>query len=390
VRFIIRMAVAATALSVAIMIVALSFVNGFQQEISNKMFSFCGHLRVQKSVGDKVSFAEEHPIPLDLGVEQYLKTLPEVASVERYATKSAVLKSSAAIESILLKGVDSSFSKPRMQRFLKSGRWVNTQTNDYNREIVVSEHTANQLEINCGDSIFIFFFSDEQKPRARKVLVCGIFKTGIDKNDNTFAIGDINLIRKMNHWADDEIGGYEVHLQDFKTTDSTTKKIYAALPQGWYSKSIFEIFPEIFQWLGLMSGIKDMLLYIMIVIAIVNLVTCLIILVLERNNMIGILKSAGASNWQLQKIFLYNTGMIALTGIIAGTCLGLFICWLQSTTGFIQMNEEAYYVSAAAVEVVWWQVAAVDLITFIICLSTLIIPTLLIRKINPVRAIRLR
>ncbi|MBX2887488.1 MAG: ABC transporter permease [Ferruginibacter sp.] len=389
-QFIIRLAISATALSVAVMIVALSFVNGFQNAISEKVFNFWGHIRVQQNLDLRVSIAEEDPILRNDSIELYLNSRNDVLSIDHYATKSAILKFGQDIESVLLKGYGHNFHYNRFNSFLQDGKWFVSKDSSYSNEINISSYTANRLNLKTNDTLLVFFFRQNGTKTARKLIVSGIYKTGIEEYDKNFALCDINLIRRLNSWKNNEIGGYEVMLNQHKNLNKTAEDIYQHLPQTWYAKSIIEIFPSIFDWLSLQGQLKNILLIIMVIVAVVNLITCLIILVLERTRMIGVLKAIGASNWTIQKIFLYNTSFIAVTGIIIGTLVGLGVCWLQQATGFIKLNEEAYFMRTAVAHIIWWQVLLVDIITLFICMLTLIIPTLIIRRILPIKAIHFR
>lgn len=386
--FIIRLAIAATSISVAVMIVALGFINGFQQVISEKVFSFSGHIHVQQDLENRGTSAEEYVINRDTAVEQLLAHTPGIRYIERYATKSVIMTHQEAIASVLLKGVDASFNPARLRPFLISGNWISFKDSGYSTEITISSYIADQLQAQVNDTLLSFFVQPDGSKRPRKLRIAGIYKTAIEEYDKHFGLCDINLIRRLNDWTNQQIGGYEVFLEDYHQTDSIARYIKQETPSGWNSKTFREINPNIFDWLGLQDRIKYILLIIMIVVAVVNLVTCLIILVLERTRMVGVLKALGAGDWTVQQIFLYNTLYIAGSGIILGTLLGIGICWFQEATGFIRLDESAYYMNAAHARIIGWQVIAVDAGTLLICLLTLVLPTLVIKKIRPVKAIR--
>ena len=390
-RFIIRLATAATVISVAVMIVALAITNGFQYTISQKIFSFWGHIRVQHFQASRISSAEETAIQKNDTVVQVLKNNPAIETVNSFATKSAILKTNETIEGILLKGVEKDYTFSRLQQFLKEGRWIQFPDSGYSNEIVLSAYTAKQLQLTVNSAVLIYFIQNNGgAPRARKLRVAGIYKTGIEEYDKVLALGDMRLIQRLNDWKPDEIGGYEIFLKDYKQIDKVSDQLFNSLPIAWNSKSIREVNPGIFDWLNLQDTTIALVLVIMTIVAVLNLITCLIILVLERTRMIGILKALGLPNSNIQTIFLYHGAIITISGIIIGNLLAVIICWLQQHYGFIRLQEEMYYISKAEVRLEWWHFVLADAGTFIVCLLILIIPTLIIRRIQPVKAIQFR
>lgn len=389
-RFIIRLSTAATAVSVMAMIVTLSFVNGFQKTISQKVFSFWGHIRVQHFEEGKALVAEESPIAKNDTVEFIIKHQPGVQRLDVFATKSAVLEKQKEIEGVLFKGVDAGYDSTQLHQFIKQGRWLNFSDSLYSKEILVSAPIANELRLKVNDTLNIYFISSNGNNSRRKLLVAGIYKTGIEDYDNLFAIGDIRLIRRINNWQANEIGGYEVFLNDYKKMDSVNNQLADKLPTVWAGKTIQQVYPNIFDWLNIQDVNRNVIFIVMAIVAVINLITCLLILVLERTRMIGVFKAVGATNNTIQKIFLYHASLIAVTGIAIGFVAGVGLCLLQQYFGFIKLDETNYYVSVAPIQIIWWQIILVCVITAIVCFISLIIPTLLVRNIKPVKAIEFR
>lgn len=392
-RFIIRLSIVATVISVAVMIVTLSFVNGFQETISNKIFSFWGHIRVQFKQPQKSAIAEEIAIEKNDSAVAAIRKFPGVKSIHAFATKYAILKSPEEIDGVLLKGLDPSYDTLHMEDFMQQGRWIDFSDSAYAREIIISSYTASQTQVKVNDSIFVYFAQKgEERPRTRKVLVAGIYKTGIEDYDKIFGITDIRLLQRMNQWNENEIGGYEIFLGDYRQMLPLSIELYEMVefPAEWDAKNIRDIYPNIFDWLNIMDTNRNVLIGCMIVVAIINLITCLIILVLERVRMIGVLKALGATDWTVQKIFLRQAALITLSGILAGAVIGLGLLYAQEATGFIKLKEEAYYMSTAAVKIIWWQVAAVCAGTLMVCILVLLIPSLIVKRVRPVKAIQFR
>ncbi len=391
-RFIIRLSVVATAVSIIAMIITLAFVNGFQEKVADKIFGFWGHIRVQKYETGKSLISEELPLTKNKAIEEIIAATPGVVSYQSFATKSAVLESNTEIEGVLIKGIEKNENHTALKKFLVAGRWIQFTDSLYSKETLVSDVVAKQLQIKINDTIKVHFVStnaDAQKIY-RKLVVVGFYHTGIDEYDKLFMIADINLIRRINNWESNQIGGYEVFVDQYQQLDTISSSLSNALPSEWMSKSIKEIYPNIFDWLDIQDVNRNVVFIVMGIVALINLITCLLILMLERTNMIGLLKSMGATNWTIQKIFILYASFITLAGVGFGLIIGVGICLFQQATGFITLDEASYYITVAPIKIIWWQVAAVCAGTSIVCFISLFLPTLLIPKVSPVKAIEFK
>jgi lipoprotein-releasing system permease protein len=382
------------------MIITLAFANGFQETVSQKVFSFWGHIRIQEKQPDKSVIAEETPITGDSSLVAAIRKDNRVKTIHPFSTKYAILKTRDEIEGVLVKGFDRTYDFDHFSPFLIEGRPIQFNDSTYSREIMISAYTATQLKLKLNDRILIYFIrpggAEEEATgvniRPDKLTITGIYKTGIEEYDKTFAIGDMKLIQRLNDWDSTQIGGYEIFLYDYRDTDKAVDELYALdnFPQTLDTRSVRNISPNIFDWLDMQNVTRNVLIGFMIAVAVINLITCLIILVLERIRMIGVLKALGATDWTVQRIFLWHSSIITVTGIIIGTGLALGFLYLQKATGFIKLKEEAYYLSEAAVKIVWWEVAAICIGTLVICFLVLMIPSILARKVRPVKAIHFR
>ncbi|HLR36804.1 MAG TPA: FtsX-like permease family protein [Chitinophagaceae bacterium] len=388
-RFIIRIALIATSLSVAVMLLTVALVNGFQEEISHKVFDFWGHVHVTTFQPYSGLLTEDVPIKDSILLKKDIAAMPDVASISVYAHRSAILKVNKEIEGVMFKGIDSSYDWQHLTPYLKEGNKLTFADSGYTNQIIISRELANDLKLKLHDPFIAYFVQkNSMTPKARKLVVGGIYKTSISDYDETFIIGDINLLRDVNGWDKNKIGGYEIFLNHYNQVQHFKDRLYhGILPRNLVAMSIYQINPNIFDWLNLQNMNELIILIIMAIVAIINMITAILILILERVNMIGVVKSLGMNNWQIQKIFLYQMGYITIVGLFIGNVIGLGIAWLQKTTGFFALDEKTYYMSTAPVKIEWWQVVGIDLATLIICLLVLIIPTLIVRKISPVKAV---
>ena len=353
-RFIIRIAIIAIALSVSIMVISTCMINGFTHEIKEKVFGFWGEIHIHNQDNNN-SFEE---IPID-GSKKYvsaIRKLPEVKNVTPYITKAGILKTKNDIDGIVLKGVDKNYDWKFVQQYLVSGNIIIFSDSGFSKQILISQGKAKKLHLKTGDKVIAYFIrKDSPVPIGRKMEIAGIYNTGLQEYDEKFGIVDLDLLRQINQWDATQIGGWEVRLKDVDAMDKVNDKIYySIIDNTLYSETIREVYPNIFEWLNLQQVNEYIILIIMVVVAVLNMITALIILILDRTQMIGILKALGAGNGSIRRIFMYKSVYIVANGLFWGNLVGIGFCLLQKYTGFIHLNEENYYLSVAPINGTIW------------------------------------
>lgn len=369
------------------MILTLAFVSGFQEAIAKKIFSFSGHIRVQQHPPQSSDLSDESPSIANDTIRDLIRLTGRVLSVDPYINKTCLMRSQTTMEGIMLKGVESDFTKNRFESFIIRGEGLSFDTT--RPSVLISSYTARSLGLDTGQQVYLYFMSERtEQPRVRKVRIAGVFKTAIEEYDRNFAVTEIDFLQKMQQWDRSAISGYEVSIDDHQKDRAIVSNILDNIPVDWYATSVREIYPNIFDWLNLQDTNRGLIIGIMCLVAMINLVSCLLILVLERRRMIGVLKAFGAADIQVQQIFWRQGILIALKGIFWGNIVGLALCLLQSQLGFIRLDEASYYIRVAPVKIIPWHVLVINGGTIILCLGVLLIPSLLVRKIHPVQALR--
>ena len=415
-RLILRIAVVAVALSVAVMICANALIAGFKQEISSKIFGFWGHIHITDTDINR-SMLEAYPVLKDQAFYPHLDTVRQVEynyteswmghqvqrlgrskggfrHIQVFAIKPGIIeagkKDGKEIDGIILKGVGQDFDWEFMDQYIKRGRRLEMPDSAMSRDILISQQTASRLQVDTGDS-FIVHFVEQGEQLQRRFNVSGVYRTGLEEYDRKFALVDIRQIQRLLNWSDGEVSGFEVFIDHIDDLSLLTEYIYfEELPNDLYAESIREKLPEIFDWLDLQDINEVVILSLMVIVAIINMITALMILILERTNMIGILKALGTSNWSIRKIFLYYAGYIVVVGLFWGNLIGIGLCLLQDHFEFIQLSEENYYLSTAPIALQFWPILLLNLGTLAVTLVFLVFPSYLVTNISPVKAIRFK
>lgn len=386
----VRIAIIGIAIGLAVMLLAISIVFGFKQEIRNKTIGFGGHIQLTNF--DSNNSYEMLPVSLSDSLLDSLRSIPGVSTVSAFATKPGIIKTANAFQGIVLKGIGSDFDGSFFKNNITEGEFIEPGDTLRN-EAVISQHMAKAFQLKTGDSFYTYFIQDQV--RARRFTVKGIYSTNFIEYDKLFILTDIRQLQQLSGWAANEVGGYELRIADFGQLEAINDEVYSitspiVLDDGssYFTRTIRDINPQIFAWLDLLDVNVWVILALMLAVAGFNMISGLLILILERTSMIGILKSIGTTNWSVRRIFLYHSLFLIGKGMMWGNIVGLALITLQYFTGIIPLDPEAYYVSTVPVLYNWPLFILLNAGTLLASIAMMIGPSYLITKILPAKIIR--
>ncbi|QXV67296.1 ABC transporter permease [Mucilaginibacter sp. 21P] len=386
-KLIVRIAIIGIMLGLGVMILSIAIIRGFKQEIREKVRGFAGDMQVVKT-DNNVSYERSAFVDSAVYVKG-IKSVDLVSDVHPYATKPGIIKANNEIEGVILKGVDSTYNWNFLKSNLLAGKVMNfADSAEAMKQIMISQTTANRLKLKAGDDLWMYFV--QEPVRKRKLKIVGVFDVGVEEVDKTFVIGDLNLVRRLNNWTKGEIGGYEVRLKDFGDIAVAAEAVDSRIPITLKSYTVLDNYPTIFEWLNMLDVNTVVMLVLMTIVAVINMISALLIMILERTSMIGMFKALGASNWLIQKVFLYNAAWLIGSGLLLGNAFGVGLALFQESTHFLKLDQSSYYMTFIPIQLRWMDVILLNAGTLVICLLVLIIPSTLVTRITPVKAIRFK
>ncbi|MDF3076706.1 MAG: hypothetical protein K0S09_595 [Sphingobacteriaceae bacterium] len=380
----VRIAILGIMLGLAVMILSIAIMKGYKTEIREKIRGFAGDIIIRKY--DLNASYENSPIRISADSIRKIKSIKGVEYLQPVADKPGIINANNEVEGVVLKGVDKTYNWEYFKTILVAGHVMDfSDSTKATRQILISQYTANRLRLKVGDDFLMYFVQEPLKKR--KFEIVGIYDLGIEDIDKIYVIGDLSLVRRLNKWEGGEVGGYEVRIKDFNRLDALGAKVYDNLGLSLKSYTIREYYPNIFEWLSLLDTNVQVLIILMMAVAVINMISALLIIILERTNMIGIFKALGSNNWEIQKVFLYNAAYLIGFGLLLGNLLGIGLGVLEKTTHIFQLDPASYFISYVPVEFNLTDILLLNLGTLLVCLLVLLIPSMLVTRITPVKAI---
>ncbi len=380
-----RIAVASVALGVAIMLISIAVVVGFKNQIKDKVIGFVAPIHIQ--VLNQNESIEESPFVLDSVLIARLDK-PFITEMHKTASKAGIIKTDDEIQAVVLKGVDFDYNWSYIETYIIDGKTPQYIENERSNDVVVSNIIAHKMQLNVGDAVRIWFVDQDMKARGRKFNVIGIYETGLQECDERYVYCDLNQIRRLNGWNNNEIGHLEIWVDNQEFISDYNQQIYYSIPTELVSYSAMETYPHIFDWLELQDMNVVIIIVLMLLVAGITIISMLLIIILERTSTIGLLKAMGANNGLIRRIFLRRSCLILLIGMLIGNVVGIGLCLLQSHFNLITLSPESYYLSAVPIELNPWHIITLNLGTMILWVLMLLLPTMLINNVRPSKSIR--
>ena len=385
---IIKIGITAIAIGVIVMLIAIATGIGLQQKIRDKAVAFNGHITIT-AFDSNLSNESENPVDINQEFYPQFTSVEGIRHVQAIANKFGLIRTPTDFEGVVFKGVGQDYDWQYFKDYLVAGE-LPTYNDAYSNDVLISEYLSNRLGLKVGDKFEMIFNKKDinQLPNIRKLEVKGIYNSGFLELDKTYLIGDIKHVQRLNKWKPNQIGNFEVFIDDHNAIESKGIEVYQAIPSLLNSKTVRRKYGDIFEWIDIFDKNIYGIIGIMILVAGINMITALLVLILERTQMIGILKALGSNNWMIRKVFLYNASYLIVLGLIWGNIIGLGLIFAQKYFKLFKLDPSVYYVTEAPVFVSLGYILALNVGTFIVCLLMLIIPSIVITKISPVKAIR--
>jgi lipoprotein-releasing system permease protein len=374
-----KVAVVSIALGLAVMTLAFLIMLGFQNTIKNKIYDFTGHIQVTRYLTGNTY--TERPATLDSLIEN-----PDILRIQPFGYKYGLLQNDEEVEGVIFKGVDSAFDTLVFSQYMLQGRAIRFKDKGISREIIISKKESDKMQLKVGADIIMYFI--QEPPRTRKLQVVGIYQTGMEDFDDKLIIGDLNLVRRLNSWKDNEAGGYEIFLKNPGAVDDVYAGLFDVLGYNLFVQRTSEKYIQIFEWLSLINNNVDILIFMVLFVASFNMISIVLILILERTTMIGTLKALGATDGVIRKIFVYSGIRLIVVGLIIGNIAGLGLGALQHFFNIIPLDPTNYYMSYVPIEFDWFIILGLNVLIFMLVSFVLFIPTLFISRIQPIKAIK--
>ena len=385
---IIKIAITAIALGIIIMLIAVATASGLQTKIRDKMAGFKGHVQIV-NYDNNNSDVSTTPINIEQDFYPEFENIEGIKNVQIFASKGGIIRTNTDFEGIVFKGVSSDYDWSLFKEYIIAGAFPDFDQSR-TKEVLLSQTIMNRLQLKLNDTIAAMFLktTSSKLPSNRKYRICGIYNSGFAPFDKNMMIGDIREVQRLNKWTENQVGGFEVLLNNFNDIEEKSEQIYRDISGTLNANSITKLYPTVFKWIKLFDNNLWFIIGIMILIAGINMITALLVLILERVQMIGILKALGSHNASIRKIFLYNASYLILKGLFWGNSIGLTIIGVQYFFKIITLNPETYYVATMPVNISLGAILALNIGTLVLCFLMLIIPSYIITKINPSKSIK--